>query len=136
VRLKALATLENFQNDPPALVRLALMHPVLVDVFLVNLPSTRHARIEFDFAEGGFVAVDVLLQQSEQRLGLLRAQVDALKITDLHLSFTLLLNRAKDEEKVPDIHSHLHAVGIGFPVIGSIGQLDIGLRRNAHSQAV
>ena len=102
----------------------------------MNLPSGSHARVEFDFAEGGFVAVDVLLQQSEQRLGLLRTQVDALKITDLDLSFTLLLNGAKDEEKVPDIHSHLHAVGIGFPVIGSIGQLDIGLWRNAHSQAV
>ncbi len=106
------------------------------DAVLVNLAAGSHARVKFDFAEGGFVAVDVLLQQSEQRLGLLRTQVDALKITDLDLSFTLLLNGAKNEEKVPDIHSHLHAVGIGFPVIGSIGQLDIGLRRNAHSQAV
>ena len=70
MRLKPLARLENFQNEPPALVRLALLHPsfgnvVLVNLFLVNLSATRHARVEFDFAEGGFVAADVLLQQSE-----------------------------------------------------------------------
>lgn len=102
----------------------------------MNLSPASHARVEFYFAEGRFVAAYILLQQSEQGLGLLRTQVDALKITDLDLSFTLLLNGAKDEEKVPDIDSHLHAVGIGFPVIGSIGQLDIRLWRNAHSQAV
>jgi len=66
---------------------------------LMNLPSRSHARVEFYFPEGGFVAVDILLQQSEQGLGLLRAQVDALKIADLDLSFALLLNGAKDKEK-------------------------------------
>ena len=66
VRVKALGRLENFQDEPPALVRLALMHRALVNVvlvslLLVNLPPSSHARVEFYFAEGGFVAADILL---------------------------------------------------------------------------
>ncbi len=39
---------------------------------LVHLPAGAHPRVEFDFAERSFIAVDVLLQQSEQSFGLLR----------------------------------------------------------------
>jgi len=39
-------------------------------------------RLQLDFAKGGFVLGDVLLQNADQRLGLLRAHVDALEIAD------------------------------------------------------
>ena len=102
----------------------------------MHLPAGAHPRVEFDFAESGLVAGDVLLQQPEQSLGLLRAQVDALKVANLDLGFALLLHSAKDEEEIPHIHSHLHTVGIGFPILGRIGQLDVGLWRNTHRKAV
>jgi hypothetical protein len=35
-----------------------------------------------------------------------------LEIADLDLRFTLLLQRAENEEKVPDVYAHLHAVRI------------------------
>ncbi len=45
-----------------------------------------HARIEFDLAEGALIAGHVLLQGiAVQRLGLLRAQVDALKVAHIRL---------------------------------------------------
>ena len=87
----------------------------------MHLPAGADARVELDFAEGGFVAVDVLLQQSQQGLGLLRAQINALKVANLHLAFVLLLDGSEDEEEIPDIHSHLHTVGVGLPVIGGMG---------------
>src|ERR1700751_3195916 len=43
---------------------------------LVNRTRWRHARIKLDFAKRPFVASNVLLQQSEQCFGLLRAQID------------------------------------------------------------
>jgi hypothetical protein len=98
----------------------------------MHLSPRAHPRIQLDLPEGRLVAVDILLQQSEQRLGLLRAQVNALKVADLDLRLILLLHGAKHEEEIPHVHSHLHAVGIVFPVVGGINQLDIGLWRNAH----
>jgi hypothetical protein len=102
----------------------------------VHLAPGTHARVKFDFSEGGFVAGNILLQESEQGFRLLWAEVNALEVPDFDLSFALLLYGAKYEEKVPDIHSHLHAIGIGFPIVGGIDQLDIGLWRSAHKQAV
>ena len=102
----------------------------------MHLPPGTHARVQFDFAERRFVAGDVLLQQSQKRLGLLRAEIDALKVTNLHLSFALLLHRAEDQEEIPNVDSHLNAVGIRFPIIGGVSKLDIGLWRNTHRKAV
>lgn len=87
----------------------------------MHLPAGADARIQLNFAESGFVAVNVLLQQSQQSFGLLRAKIDALKVANLYLVFVLLLHRSKDEEEIPDIHSHLHAVGVGLPVVGGMG---------------
>src|SRR6202034_553238 len=101
---------------------------------LVHLSPWAHPRVQFDFAESSLIAGDILLQQSEESLGLLGAQIDALKVAQLDLRFALLLHRSKDKEEVPYIHAHLHAVGIGFPIVGGIGQFDIGLWRNTHRQ--
>jgi hypothetical protein len=93
-------------------------------------------RIELDFAERCLVAGNVLLQKSEQRFGLLRAQIDALKIPDLHLRLALLLHRAESQEKIPDVHAHLHAVGIALAVVGRIHQFHIRLGGKAHKLEV
>ncbi len=58
------------------------------------------------------------------------------KFLDLHLSFGLLLQCAENQEKVPDIDSHLHAIGIIFAVGGVVRQFDIGLRRIVHTHRV
>jgi hypothetical protein len=90
------------------------------------------ARVKLDLAEGALVVGNVLLQDGGQRLGLLRAQINSLEISDLNLIFSLLLHGPEDEKKIPDVNSHLNAVGIGFPVIGGIDDVEIRLCGNNH----
>ena len=59
----------------------------------------RHARIEFDLPKGVFVVDQILLKNRVQSLCLLRAQIDTLKIADVHAGFILLLQRAEYQEK-------------------------------------
>lgn len=101
-------------------------------LFLVNRSRRRHARIEFDLAESRFVTRHILLQEPQQRLRLLWAEIDSLEIADVHLRLGLLLQGPKYQKKVPDIHAHLHAIGVILTVGGVVRQLDIGLRRNIH----
>lgn len=98
----------------------------------MHRPRWSHAWIELDLTKGSLVAGDILLQKSEQCLGLLRAEINSLKVSNLDLAFTLLLECAKGQEKIPDVDTHLHAVGVGFAVVGGITQLDVRLRRNRH----
>jgi hypothetical protein len=91
-----------------------------------------HPRIKFDFSERALVVADVLLQNRHQRFGLLRAEIDALKVMDFDLGLALLLHGPKDEEKIPDVDSDLNAIGIAFAIVGIIHQLNIGLRRVGH----
>jgi hypothetical protein len=86
----------------------------------MHRPGRIHARIEFDLAKRAFVSGNILLQEAKQRLGLLRTQVDALKILDFNLALALLLKRSENQEEIPDVDSHLHAVGVGFAIIGRI----------------
>src|SRR5580765_5226147 len=94
--------------------------------------SCLHAGIEFDFAKSAFVVGDVLVKDCRQRLGLLRAQINPLKIADLYLILRLLLHSSKDEEKVPDVDADLNAVGIGFPVLVCVHDGEIRLSRIDH----
>ena len=80
--------------------------------------------------------VSVIARFAEERLGLLWAEVDALKVANLDLTFSLLLQGAENHKEVPDIHSHLYAVGVGFAVVRSIDQLEVRLHRNGHRKAV
>ena len=91
-----------------------------------------HVRIKLDLAEGAFVIGDVLMQDRCQRLRLLWTQIDTLKIAHFNLILGLLLHGAKNQKEVPDADPHLHAVGIGFAIIGSIDQIKIRLRRCDH----
>lgn len=95
-------------------------------------PARHHSRIKFDFSECVFVAHDIVLKDGEQRLGLLGAQINPLEILHLNLGFALLLERAKDEEKIPNIYADLNTVGIGLPVVRRVHHFDIWLRWNRH----
>jgi hypothetical protein len=98
----------------------------------VHLPGSRHPGVEFDLAKRALIPRYVLLQDRHQRLGLLRAQINALKVSDFHLGFALLLQGAEDQEEIPDIHAHLDAVGVALAIVGSVHQPDIGLRWITH----
>lgn len=102
----------------------------------MHVAGGRHTRVELDFTEGVFVAGDVLLQESQQSLGLLRAEVDALKIANLYLALGLLLESAEGEEEIPDIDAHLHAVGVRLAIVGGVSDFDVGLRWESHNLAV
>ena len=104
-----------------------------VDGDLVDRAGSHHTRIQFDFAKCALVPGDILLQDRRQGFRLLRAQIDALKIVDLHLGLALLLQGTEYQKEIPDIHSHLHAVGIVLTIFGRIDELDIGLRWVRHS---
>ena len=94
--------------------------------------SCLHSWIELDLTKRAFVICDVLVKDCCQCLGLLRAQINSLKIADLYLVLRLLLHRAEDDEKVPDVYPDLHAVGIGFPVLVSVHNGEIRLSRIDH----
>src|SRR6266436_8500172 len=89
--------------------------------------SAGGARIKLDLAERGLVVGHVLLQERHQRLGLLRAEIDPLKVSQFHLRLRALLHRPENEEEIPHIHPDLHAVGVGLAVIGGLHELHIRL---------
>ena len=78
--------------------------PDLVDLALLR----RDVRIELDFTECAFILADVLLQDGQQCLGLLRTQVDALKVLDLYFLCVHWLQTAKNQQKVPHAHADLY----------------------------
>jgi hypothetical protein len=78
-------------------------------------------RLQFDLAERGFVLLDVLRKNVGQSLSLLWAEKNPLKVVNGDRIGGGLINRAETEEKVPEAHAHLHAVGVVFAVIGSAG---------------
>lgn len=106
------------------------------DATLVNWTLRPHSWIKLDFAEGTLISRYILLQQSKQSFCLLRAEIDALEISDLDLRFGLLLQGAKCEEEIPDINAHLDAVGIVLAVRGVVRKLHVGLGRNSHTERV
>ena len=87
-------------------------------------PGLAEARIQLDLAESLLVVQQVLLQNGVQRFGLLRAEIDSLIVAHLDTRLILLLQGAEDQEEVPYIHAHLHAVGIVFAIVGRIRQID------------
>lgn len=95
-----------------------------------------HPRIEFDLAEGRLVPRNVLLKQSEQGFCLLRAEIDSLEIANLDLSFGLLLQGAEGEEKIPNVHAHLHAICVILAIARVVSQFDVRLVGNCHTVRV
>src|SRR5215471_12030253 len=101
----------------------------------VNGTGGMQVRIQLNLAKCIFVLCDILLENRQQGLGLLRAYVDALKVRDLHLTFRLLLQSSEGKEKIPDADSYLHAVSVILAVVGRVRQFNIGLHRRVHSRA-
>ena len=66
---------------------------------LVHRPGSHHTRVQLDLTKRAFVAGHVLLQDGRQRFGLLRTQVNSLKIIDLHLGLALLLKVPNTRKK-------------------------------------
>src|SRR5579864_4707651 len=93
-------------------------------------------RFQPDLAESGLVLVDVLLQHVQKRFGLLRADVDALKVLDGDVIGSSLVHTAEQKEEIPQVYAHLHAVRVAFTVIGRAIELDFGSRRLRHSFSV
>src|SRR6266436_10341701 len=101
----------------------------------MHRPPGHHAGVQFDFPEGAFVSGHVVLQNPQQRFGLLWAQIDALEVLNFHLGFTLLQQRSKDQEEIPDIDPNLHAVGVALSIVAGIAQFDVGLIWVGHRDA-
>jgi hypothetical protein len=83
-------------------------------------------RFQLDLPECGFVLGYVLLQDIQQCLGLLWAEVNALKIVDCHVVSGSLVDPPEHQKEVPQIHAYLNAVGVVLPVLRAINQLNLG----------
>src|ERR1700752_1405669 len=103
--------------------------------FSMHRSLGHHARVQLDFAEGILVPGHILLQHSEQCLGLLRAQINSLEVLDLYLRFSLLQQGSENQEEIPDVDADLHAVGVVFAVCGSVRKLHVRLNRIRHKAA-
>ena len=85
---------------------------------------------EDEGAEGLLVLGDVLAEDVPEGFGLLRAKEDGVAIADGDLLGRVASGDAEDELEVPHADPDLDAVGIGFAVIGGLGDLDVGLLRS------
>jgi len=101
--------------------------PLLLD------DASRVLRFEPDFTESAFVLTDVLLEDIEQGFCLLGTDIDALKILNRHTFRSSLIHSAEQQQEVPQVDAYLNAVGIIFPVVRRLRQLNFGSRRLSHS---
>src|SRR5438094_4468854 len=92
---------------------------------LLHLALSHHARVELDLPKRAFIASDILLQNRHERLGLLWTEINSVKITHLDLRLALLLPCTEDQEKIPDIHAHLHAGRIALAILVCVNALDV-----------
>src|SRR5215469_5282694 len=98
----------------------------------VHGAGCRDLRVELDLAKRALVIRDVLLQDGGQRLGLLWAKINPLKVAYLDLILRLLLHGAENQEEVPHVDPHLHAVSVGLAIVGRDDDIEIGLSRDDH----
>ena len=90
--------------------------------------------LDVNVAEGRFVLGDVLLENVEEGLGLLRAKVDALEVVDVDKVRRVLGDETEHEEKVPEIGANLDGVGIAFAVVGAVDQVNFGSGIGVHNE--
>ena len=76
--------------------------------------------LERESAEGLLVLGEVVAEKVQQRLGLLRAHIDALEVIDLYFVGRILVHGSEDEEEVPDAHANLDAVGVAVAIVFGI----------------
>lgn len=88
--------------------------------------------IQRDWAKGLFVLREIVCKHVLQRLGLLRAQVNALEVRNLDLvgrGLRVSVDGSEDKKEIPDGEPDLHRVGIGIAVVGCLGEGDLGVVR-------
>src|SRR5476649_438352 len=69
----------------------------LIDLLLLR----GGAGIKLDFSERAFVLTHVLLQDGQQRFGLLRTEIDPLKVLHFDVLLVHRLQASKHQQKVP-----------------------------------
>ena len=68
---------------------------------------------------------------------MLRTDVHALKILDRDIIGGGLVHQSEEQEKIPEVDTDLDAVGVPFPIICGVVQLDLGrLLRLGHTAMV
>src|SRR5439155_4040526 len=83
--------------------------PALDPWGLIDLPLLRgNGGIKLDFPEGAFVLAHILLQNCQQSFGLLRAEIDPLKVLHFHILCVQRLQAAKHQQKVPNAYADLN----------------------------
>src|ERR1035438_9279228 len=100
----------------------------LCTLLLLDHFSGGWLRLQLDLAEGLLILRDVLVQNIRQSLRLRRAQVHAMMIQDVDAVGPRLVHGAEQEEKIPKADADLHAIGVVFAIVGSVGELDLGWR--------
>jgi hypothetical protein len=89
-----------------------------VDNGLVDGAAGRRVlRLECYRAEGLLVLGEIVSEQIEESLGLLRAEIDALEMFQLDFLCGVLTDDAEYEEKIPHTDADADAVGIAFAVL-------------------
>jgi hypothetical protein len=83
--------------------------------------------IQRDRPEGLLVLGDVVSEDVEQGFGLLRTEIDSLKVFHLDLIRRRTAKSAEYEHEVPHRETNLNAVGVGVAVVGGFVQGDAGL---------
>lgn len=89
-------------------------------------------RLQSDFTECRFILGDVIAQDVEQRLGLLRADVDPLEVVDRHAVRRRLIHPAEHQKEIPQVDPNLHTVGVVLAVLRGVDELDLGSRWLRH----
>jgi hypothetical protein len=79
--------------------------------------------IESDGSKGLLVLGKVIAQYVEERLGLLWAEIDALKVLHAELVGRILSHGTEDKKEVPDGHPDLNAIGIAIAIIRCGGKI-------------
>ncbi len=80
-----------------------------------------------DGPEGLFVLGDVLAEDVPQRFGLLRAQINTVRVLDGDVLRRLLMDETEGEEEVPYADAYLNTVGVALAVFLRFCHLDLRL---------
>src|SRR5437763_1814427 len=86
------------------------------------------SRLELDFTKCGLILRDVLLQYVQQRFSLLWAEINTLKIVDIHVIRRGLIDHTEQQQKIPKVNANLDAIRVALAVFGCVNQLDLRLR--------
>jgi len=88
--------------------------------------------LEIEGSEGLLVLGEVLTEEVEEGFCLLGAEEDGLMVANGDFIRRFTGGKAEEELEVPHRDADLDRVGVGFAVIGGLGDGDFGLLWSAH----